>query len=161
MSSRTKIAFFAVLVMLSIAITPAALSTGDGGTFQQARIEGDGSHVEYQASAPDGFFTENRGQFDDALRFAASTPFGHAGVGERSIFLDIAPEGSTTGAVIRYDLVGAGPSTPIGVGLMPHRNNYFFGSDPARTVRIHARETLGSCGFEFGAGDRLVAIGVG
>ncbi|MGA1873181.1 MAG: fibronectin type III domain-containing protein [Thermoplasmatota archaeon] len=84
-------------------------------------------------------FVENGGQWDEQVKFAARTSFGHIVFGSDHILFDIRsnlmPDGSETdtiGHIVRMDLLDVNDVQPQGMEVLPYRTNIFHGNDPSR-----------------------------
>ncbi|NOQ53840.1 MAG: hypothetical protein GQ558_04450, partial [Thermoplasmata archaeon] len=80
-----------------------------------------------------GFFTENRGQLDEEVRFhAAGDPLSiYLGVGWMAYRLQ-GDDGTIS--VVRVDFEGSNPMEPVGGDVMGHRTSYIIGRDPGGWV---------------------------
>jgi len=107
----------------------------------------------------DGYFTENKGQWNSDLHFIGRTSFGYIGFGTDSIFFDlrkveiqgndnsydehILPDQISdemdnvkiSGHVVKYSFKGSNNIIPTGIDPMDHKCNYFYGNDPDKWVR--------------------------
>jgi hypothetical protein len=107
----------------------------------------------------DGFFVENKGQWDSNLLFIGKTSFGNIGFGSDSIYFDIRnveiPEQMNlyienipsdqiqddfenvkiSGHVIKYSFRGSNNIIPTGIDPLDHKCNYFYGNEPDKWVR--------------------------
>ncbi len=83
----------------------------------------------------DGFFTENLGQKGEGAGglYCFGDPLSVA-FGEGWVSYDYHP-GVEDAVLIRMDLVGANPVSPVGTDPLPHKDNYFIGNDPDKWVR--------------------------
>jgi hypothetical protein len=103
-----------------------------------------------------GFYIENKGQWDEDILFLASTSFGHIGLGKDSVFFDVRdikeierrpkndfemidpmmeelpPELEITGHVVKYKFENARDIEPIGVDKLTQTNSYFIGNDSTK-----------------------------
>ena len=101
-------------------------------------VEGSSAPVlmtEGSASEHGRFFTENRGQWDEDLRFVSDTAFGHMGIGSDSIIYDI---GSTNekACVLKIQFQEGDPDGIYGHGQLPFYHNYFVGSPDRWASRV-------------------------
>ena len=79
------------------------------------------------------FFVENQGQFDGSVRFIAVTEFGKAVFYDSQVqyLLERYQDGNLSGTdIITLTYPGSDAVEPRGIGLLPHRTNYFVG-DPS------------------------------
>lgn len=82
----------------------------------------------------DGFFTENKGQWDPAFQFVGSTSFGKVTFTSDAILYQMIKSDSKTSQSQTIKLSFVNPDTPTikGYDVLPHYNNYFLGNDPKK-----------------------------
>ncbi|MDD5689349.1 MAG: SBBP repeat-containing protein, partial [Caldisericia bacterium] len=102
-----------------------------------------------------GFFTENKGQWNNEIIFVGKTPFGRIGFGRESIYYELIkfhkveeisnevlnpkpkpePEPEIERYVIKQSFKNSNLVSPEGSGLLPHLTNYFYGNDPSKWIK--------------------------
>ncbi|MBN1539300.1 MAG: fibronectin type III domain-containing protein [Candidatus Thermoplasmatota archaeon] len=117
------------------------MATGASGIQDTDSLTPDG-FWELLKQQSTGVFIENGGQWDETIRFAATTSFGHIAFGDDHIIFDVRakPQEDGTGSqktsfipgtVIRMDLHGCRDIEPQGRDPLPYRTNILYGKDPA------------------------------
>ncbi|MGA1822797.1 MAG: SBBP repeat-containing protein [Thermoplasmatota archaeon] len=106
-----------------------------------------------------GYFTENGGQWDEDIKFAGSTNFGKIMIMNdgicfqieelidadftRSFYPDVDDVPTNKNHYIRYTFEGGSDYTIESNNELPHRSNYFIGSDETRwAVGLRSYETV-------------------
>jgi hypothetical protein len=156
---RAAIALALVLMFTSFSTIFISIVGGDGEmTYPQQET------FEVPERTDDGFFTENKGQWNDEILFVGETSFGQIGLGKGCVFFNmqeivetdkvqpgfermdpfekIPHEVKVNGHVVKYTFDNSNNIVPVGVGPKNNVNNYFYGNDPDKWVR-------GASNFEF------------
>jgi hypothetical protein len=78
------------------------------------------------------YFTENRGQWGDHIRYLARTSFGHVALGDNGIhyYLVLGGEGHS----IKISFQNAQSTSPLGLEEVGFESNYFYGKDDTKWV---------------------------
>lgn len=96
-----------------------------------------------------GFFTENKGQWNNEIIFVGKTPFGRIGFGRESIYYELIkfhkveetsnevlnPEPEIERYVIKQSFKNSNLVSPEGSDLLSHLTNYFYGNDPSKWIK--------------------------
>ncbi len=125
-------AFFAS-IMLLIPVMPIIMGFGGSILIDNECIDPEVLYnVEASGNDP---FIENKGQWNEDLRFVAGTSFGSIGIGDGCIYYYIDSNMSAptldegTGYVVKVAFIGSEGGAPIGSIPLATRYNYFIGND--------------------------------
>ena len=168
-----------VLLIVSTFVMGGLLTLPSGGSeeirFEERVLDNKmskepGNEVDLSGSTS-GFFTENKGQWDDDLMFVAQTSFGRIGLGRGSIYMSMEnyeemerPEHHLPRSemeemtipeqvmeseyqmerhIVKYTFQGSNDVKPMGIDPKNHLSNYFIGNDPNRWARgVKSYETV-------------------
>jgi len=133
MKQRTAGIFLLAAMMLTSSMMVFILS-GASGTGEPWTPDG---FYELMDRHRTGAFVENGGQWDDDIRFAARTSFGHIAFADDRILFDLMPNAAgiddtlpSAGSMVIMDFHGTGGVMPQGRDPLPTRTNIFHGTDP-------------------------------
>ncbi|MFW3145992.1 MAG: putative Ig domain-containing protein [Thermoplasmatota archaeon] len=152
----------ALLMVLVLIAAPIVLSNTNGighGWIENIQIEN--AQMENgirKVDGRDGFFVENKGQWDEEIRYTADAPFGRIGIGSDCVYYDVVevlePEVTAPALekmsckelpgddmpynievkeqVVKYQFIGSNDVIPVGMGQLSHYSNYFIGNDQSK-----------------------------
>jgi fibronectin type 3 domain-containing protein len=121
--------FPVMLVIWTLVMTAPVQAVG--GPVEDLDGPADGVQVPLELDRS-GHFTENLGQWDGQVGFAAQMSFGHALFTPDGVIYDVALEKGGHRVKMTFD--DASPVTPVGVGDMGFPTNYLVGNDRASWV---------------------------
>jgi len=144
---------FAILILSMIPVSVVSDQEDEVFAFMEPFPEIEGQE-DRNVGSKDGFFVENKGQWDDDIGFMGETGFGRIALTETGILYEVIISSEipvTNGKemmfdkmdtpsndlklethVLKYEFMGSNDAFPVGTDEMTQVNNYFIGNDPDR-----------------------------
>ena len=117
-----------LIITAMIALTSISGEIPETDDNEDLKMERSDRLEEYTVSTSD-HFTENLGQWDSSICFMSDTKFGHIGLSEEGLIMNVLGQGSELGHVLRYDFMNPNSVIPTGMVRMNMFENYYYGRD--------------------------------